>query len=230
MNYNEKLNDFDLNEYIKAIHFDELKVPTVVFRLPTSKAYFGLKDMMASELNFLKVTVLSKSMEPVIMYSDMPMEEMLKDPDFPKKWMFGMAMMIKKWHRILDYADEQRKMIEEILKNEIIEDGIPMLSKEEFESYPAMLSLAGLFFEKDINYSYDEYVQHIRQSEEFEKNHPNYRLTKTSVCAFRNLQIQIHEGKWTMVSKEKSPAIHFVIHHPKLRGAIEKFVPPIVEK
>ncbi|MFZ7113776.1 MAG: hypothetical protein ACO1G9_00250, partial [Bacteroidota bacterium] len=38
----------------------------------------------------------SPSMENVIMYSDMPMEEMSKDPDFPKKWMFGMAMLLKK--------------------------------------------------------------------------------------------------------------------------------------
>jgi len=32
-----------------------------------------------------------------------------------------------------------------------------------------------------------------------------------------------------MVSKGKSPAIHFVIRHPKLRTAIERFVPPVVE-
>lgn len=91
-----KLDEFDLNEYIKAIHFDELKVPTVPFQLPSSRTYFGLKEMMESELDFLKATVLSKSMQPVTMYSDMPMQEMAKDPEFPKKWMFGMAMMLKK--------------------------------------------------------------------------------------------------------------------------------------
>ncbi|MGN0107628.1 MAG: hypothetical protein ACI4A5_08030, partial [Hominilimicola sp.] len=41
-----KLDEFDLNEYIKAIRFDELKVPSVPFQLPTSKTYFGLKEMM----------------------------------------------------------------------------------------------------------------------------------------------------------------------------------------
>lgn len=39
---------------------------------------------MTAELDYLKATVLSPSMENVIMYSDMPMEEMSKDPDFPK--------------------------------------------------------------------------------------------------------------------------------------------------
>ena len=32
-----------------------------------------------------------------------------------------------------------------------------------------------------------------------------------------------------MVSRCKSPAIHFVIHHTKLHGAIEGVVPPVLE-
>lgn len=100
-----KLDEFDLNEYIKVIKFDELKVPSAPFQVPTSKTYWGIEEMMESELDFLKATVLSKSMTPVIMYSDMPMKEMAKDPDFPKKWMFGMAMMLKK--RITSQSNPQ---------------------------------------------------------------------------------------------------------------------------
>ena len=66
----DKLDEFDLNEYIKAIRFDEMKVPALPFQLPVSKSYFGIKEMMESELDFLKATVLSRSNEPVIMYSD----------------------------------------------------------------------------------------------------------------------------------------------------------------
>ena len=43
-----KLDDFDLNEYIKVIKFDELKVPSVPFQIPSSKTYFGIKEMMGS--------------------------------------------------------------------------------------------------------------------------------------------------------------------------------------
>lgn len=382
-NFLEKLDTFDLNEYIKLIHFDELKVPSVPFQLPTSKAYFGLKDMMASELDFLKATVLSKSMEPVIMYSDMPMEEMAKDPEFPKKWMFGMAMMLKKglhlnqihhldrafeemmlgiesWiplymtgqvspyylkevqnnvfmhflkvsgtaalsgeaisgyhsdgkyyltkskdevayykkraqellsnalplmkiyreenadelnaflaedlkyegkrrsilstpplhtmdlpllnkilennnvsdmekEKILQFVKKEKDLISEMLKTHVIEDEIPQFTREEFEQYPAVLPLSEIFLEKDIYYSYDEYIEHIHQSEVFQQSHENYTIKKTSTCAFRNLQIHIRESKWAMVSKSKAPAIHFVIHHPKLRNAIENFIPPVVE-
>lgn len=379
-----KLDEFDLNEYIKAIHFDELKVPSLPFQLPTSKTYFGLKEMMESELDFLKATVLSKSQAPVIMYSDMPMSEMAKDPEFPKKWMFGMAMMLKKglhlhqihhldrsfedmmlglesWipmymtaqispyylknvqnniflhflkvsgtaalsgeaisgyhsegkyyltkskdevayyrkraqelldsahplmdiyrednagalnafllgdahtegkrrsilsslpiytmdkdflehflakhtlseaerESILSYADSKRRLMEKILKTEMVEDEIPHITREEFERYPMLLSLSGMFCEKEIFYTYEDYTEHLNQSKMFAETHPNYVLNQTSAHIFRNLQIYIHEGKWAMVSKNKAPVIHFVIHHPRLREAIENFIPPVVEE
>ena len=43
-------------------------------------------------------------------------------------------------------------------------------------------------------------------------------------------QISICKNQWVMVSKDTSPSIHFVIHHPKLRNAIENFVPPVIEE
>ena len=379
-----KLDSFDLNEYIKAIHFDELKLPPAMpFHLPTSKSYFGIHDMMESELDFLKATVLSRSMESVIMYSDMPMSEMAKDPDFPKKWMFGMAMMLKKglhlhqihnldrsfdemmlglesWipmymtgqispyylksdpgnvfhhflkvsgaavlsgaaitghhsegryylsktkediayytkraealllnasplmdiyredhagklnaflladtstpgkrrsilsslplytldsdylkdflqkHRlsakdqasILDFAQNQRDITEKILEHDVIEDEIPLLTEKDFYLHALSLPLSGMFFPDNIPVSYEEYLEQKKQAETFACLHPNYHLTTSSSNPFQNLQIILHEGKWAMISKGNAPAIHFVIHHPKLRNAIEYFIPPVVE-
>lgn len=378
-----KLDDFDLNEYIKVIKFDELKVPSVPFQIPSSKTYFGIKEMMESELDFLKSTVLSKSSAPVIMYSDMPMKEMAKDPEFPKKWMFGMAMMLKKglhlhqihnldrsfdemmlglesWipmymtgqispyyfknapndvflhflkvsgiaalsgeavagyhadgkyyltkvkreveyyrkraeemlknayplmeiyrserknelnaflladiktagkrrsilsslplytisdellnriltrnnidaelkEKIKEYAKTQRKRIKIILENERIEDEIPDFVQENFTKSPPMLELSGIFCEDDIPYNEEEYTAHLKESMAFAEQNPNYTLKCSTAHAFHNLKIIIHEGQWVMVSKGKTPAIHFVIRHPKLRSAIECFIPPITE-
>lgn len=378
-----KLDDFDLNEYIKVIKFDELKVPSVPFQIPSSKTYFGIKEMMESELDFLKSTVLSKSSAPVIMYSDMPMKEMAKDPEFPKKWMFGMAMMLKKglhlhqihnldrsfdemmlglesWipmymtgqispyyfknapndvflhflkvsgiaalsgeavagyhsdgkyyltkvkreveyyrkraeemlknayplmeiyrserknelnaflladtktagkrrsilsslplytisdellnriltrnninaelkEKIKEYAKTQRQRIKIILENERIEDEIPDFVQENFTKSPPMLELSGVFCEEDIPYNEEEYTAHLKESMAFAEQNPNYTLKCSTAHAFHNLKIIIHEGQWVMVSKGKTPAIHFVIRHPKLRSAIECFIPPITE-
>ena len=380
----QKLDSFDLNEYIRAIHFDELKVPSVPFQLPTSKSYFGLNQMMESELDFLKATVLSKSFEPVTMYSDMPMEEMAKDPEFPKKWMFGMAMMLKKglhlnqihnidrsfnemmlglesWipmymtgqispyylkgtqnnvfmhflkvsgsaaltgeaisgchasgkyyltkqkeevsyyrrrandllkkamplmniyredmrnelkaffladtktegnrrsilsapplytmseeslttflqarsvsetdkRKILEYASRQRLFIETVLAHSTVEDEMPVVTQDEFLQFAPVMSLSGLFYEKDLSYTHEEYSEHLMQAEAFAKNHPNYTAKLTNTTVFRNIQIIIHEGEWVIVSKGKSPAIHFLIRHPKLRNAIESMIVPSEEK
>lgn len=378
-----KLDDFDLNEYIKVIKFDTLKVPSVPFQLPSSKTYFGMKEMMESELAFLKATVLSKSMAPVIMYSDMPMREMAKDPEFPKKWMFGMAMMLKKglhlhqihnldrsfdemmlglesWipmymtgqitpyyfkntqstvflhllkvsgaaaltgeavagyhaegkyyltkakheveyyqkrademlknayplmeiyrseqknelnaflitdtktpgsrrsilstlplytisselldqiltrnnidsarkEEIKKHAKKQKERIKSILATDTIEAEIPAFTPENFAEDPPVLELSGIFCETDIPYSEEEYAAHLSESKAFAQQNPNYTLKCSTAHAFRNLQIRIHRGQWVIVSKEKAPAIHFVIRHPKLRRAIENFMPPITE-
>ena len=127
-----KLDDFDLNEYIKVIKFDELKVPSVPFQIPSSKTYFGIKEMMESELDFLKSTVLSKSSAPVIMYSDMPMKEMAKDPEFPKKWMFGMAMMLKKGLHLHQIHNLDRSFDEMMLG---LESWIPMYMTGQIAPY-----------------------------------------------------------------------------------------------
>lgn len=131
---------------------------------------------------------------------------------------------------IFTYADSQRRLMEEILKTETVEDEIPHITPEEFDRYPMILSLSAMFCEKEIFYTYEDYREHLNQTIMFAETHPNYILNQTSAHIFRNLQIYIHKGKWAMVSKNKAPAIHFVIHHPKLREAIENFIPPVVEK
>ena len=379
----EKLDEFDLDEYIHVIHFDKLKVPSVPFQIPTSRTYWGISEMMESELDFLKATVLSKSTAPVIMYSDMPMKEMAKDPEFPKKWMFGMALMLKKglhlyqihnldrsfdemmlglesWipmymtgqispyylknvqnntflhllkvsgsaalsgeaiagchengkyyltkskremeyyqkradellknayplmdiyrseretelntfliadvgktgkrrgirstlplytlseellerilirhgidtrqkQRIKKHVELQKKRIISILSSEIIEDEVPDLPLEEFRKNPPVLDLSGIFCETDLSYTEEEYRLHMNDMKTFSQKNPNYILRISTDPTFHNLQIFVHEGQWAMISKAKAPAIHFIIHHPKLRNAIENFIPPIVE-
>ena len=379
-----KLDEFDLNAYIRSVHFDELKVPVAPFQLPTSRSYSGLRQMMDSELDFMKAAVLSRSTEPVFMYSDMPMTEMAQDLEFPKKWMFGMALLLKKGlrlqiihnidrnlpemmlglesfipmymtgqiepyyfkapqggvflhflrvsgtaaltgeavsghhsegryyltnnraevayyrrradallenakplmeiyradgasrlnaflladsrtpgrrrcvlsapplytadpafltavlqrhdvpapdqERILAHAKSRREQAETILRDNEMVLALPRLTEEAFERYPMSLPLPGLFYERDIPYTYQEYLEHIDQTEQFAAVHPRCRLELTADSTFRNLQIVMHEGQWAMVSKEKSPAIHFVIRHAKLRSAIESFEPPLVEE
>ena len=117
-----------------------------------------------------------------------------------------------------------------ILETEIIEDSVPIFTPEEFVSHPPVLELAGVFCETDIPYSEEEYAAHLDEIRAFAEQNPSYSFKQASAHAFRNLRILIHEGQWAMVSKGKAPAIHFVIRHPKLRSAIENFIPPVTEE
>ena len=94
------LDTFNLDDYIKVIKFDKLKVPNIPFYKGKTKHYYGIEEMKEGELNFFKSTVLSKSKEDIFMCSDMPMEDMAKDTDFGKKWMFAIAMCLKKGHHL----------------------------------------------------------------------------------------------------------------------------------
>lgn len=378
----DTLNSFDLNEYIKSIRFDELKVPTLPFQLPLSKAYYGIEEMKNGELDFLKATALSRSRHSVFMYSDMQMDDMAEDMDFSRKYMFGLAAMLKKglhlnvvhnlnrpfnelmlglecWiplymtgqispyylkevhnrvfcrflnvsgaaalsgecisgfhskgryyltknkeelayyrersacilkkthplmeiyredksaelsafiladshtdgsrrsilsslpiytaekefltdflnrrnmsdnekQKILLYAEERKKQMLEILKNNSVSDEIPCLSEEKFKKHPLSLSLSLMFCDKSFEYTYEEYSEHLKLTKEFAEKTKNYAAVPTRENAFANIQITIHENEYVLISKNKAPTIHFVIRHPILREAIEHLDFPVV--
>lgn len=379
-----KLDEFDLNEFIRSIHFDELKVPSVPFQLPTSKNYYGIDEMCEGTLDFFKATVLSKSKEDLIANDDTPMADKANGTDFMKKYIFAVALTLKKglhihfihninrpfeemmmglegwipmymtgqispyylkdvhnklfghflyssgaaalsgecimdYHqngkmyltknktemsyyrqraldilskasplmdiyrieskdafysfverdivtpgnrrsilsalpihtlseelllqilnhnhieeadkkRILDFAKKQRQLYENILSNRQIIDEIPVISEMEFLEQPMLLPLSEIFYEKDIVYTYAEYLEHMEQTITYSQNNSNYTVKQNSRYPFKNIQIRILEGKWVVISKNKTPAIHFVIHNPQLRNALENMVIPAYDK
>lgn len=379
-----KLDEFDLNEFIRSIHFDELKVPSVPFQLPTSKNYYGIDEMCEGTLDFFKATVLSKSKEDLIANDDTPMADKANGTDFMKKYIFAVALTLKKglhihfihninrpfeemmmglegwipmymtgqispyylkdvhnklfghflyssgavalsgecimdYHqngkmyltknktemsyyrqraldilskasplmdiyrieskdafysfverdivtpgnrrsilsalpihtlseelllqilnhnhieeadkkRILDFAQKQRQLYENILSNRQIMDEIPVISEMEFNEQPMLLPLSEIFYEKDIVYTYAEYLEHMEQTITYSQNNSNYTVKQNSRYPFKNIQIRILEGKWVVISKNKTPAIHFVIHNPQLRNALENMVIPVFEE
>lgn len=80
-----------------------------------------------------------------------------------------------------------------------------------------------------VNLISGAYREHLEMMKRFSQMHKNYHIEENKSPAFRHIQILIHEGSWAIVSKEKTPAIHFVIRHPKMREAMENITMPIVE-
>ena len=373
------LDSFNLNDYIKAIKFDELKVPSIPFYKAKSRRYYGIEEMKEGELNFFKATVLSKSKEDIFMCSHMPMEDMAEDVSFGKKWMFAIAMCLKKGHhlniihnldrpfnemmlgleswipiymtgqispyylkdsknsvynhldyvsgnvaltgecikgyhnkgmyylttnkneikyykekselilkkakslmqiyrknnikeyelflkndeeipcdrtrylsslplftisdkllnkmlkrnkfsktdidKIIKYKKEELKYMNNILKRNKVNDYIYIIEENEFKNDPPSLSLNNLFIDKKIKYTYNEYIEHLRQTKEWSKQEKNYELNYVNDKTFKNITITFIKNHYVIISKSSNPTIHFVIEHPKLVEAIENFSP-----
>ena len=377
------LDSFNLDDYIKVIKFDELKVPNIPFYKAKTKHYYGIEEMKQGELNFFKGTVLSKSKEDIFMCSDMPMEDMAKDIEFGKKWMFAIAMCLKKGHHlniihnldrpfnemmlgleswipiymtgqispyylsnlknniynhlnyvsaaaalsgecingfhnkgmyylttnkneieyykeksdlllkkakplmeiyresnikeyhlflkkdeniecdrtryisslplftindellikilkrnklskeeinmIFKYKNDEFKYMNSILKKNKVFDYIYVIKEDEFISDTPSLLLNNLFIDKIINYTYKEYIEHLKLTNEYAKNNNNYNILNEEDKTFKNITITILKNNHVIISKNSNPTIHFVIRHPKLVAAIESFNPLVKE-
>mgnify|MGYP000410559258 FL=1 len=377
------LDSFNLDDYIKVIKFDELKVPSIPFYKAKTKHYYGIEEMKQGELNFFKGTVLSKSKEDIFMCSDMPMEDMAKDIDFSKKWMFAIAICLKKGHhlniihnldrpfnemmlgleswipiymtgqispyylsnlknniynhlnyvsaaaalsgecingfhnkgmyylttnkneieyykeksdlllkkakplmeiyresnikeyhlflkkdeniecdrtryisslplftisdellikilkrnkltkeeinKIIKYKNNEFKHMNSILKKNKVFDYIYVIKEDEFISDTPSLLSNNLFIDKTINYTYKEYIEHLKLTNEYAKNNKNYNILTEKDKTFKNITITILKNNHVIISKNSNPTIHFVIRHPKLVAAIESFNPLVKE-
>ncbi len=126
------IDDFDLNEFSASTHFDELRVPSVPFQIHRNKTYYGIKGLMECEIDFNKATMLSKSDAPVIMYSDMPINEIAEDEEMTRKYMISLAMMIKKGLHLNVIHNIDRPMNEMI---EGLKGWIPMYMTGQISPY-----------------------------------------------------------------------------------------------
>ena len=377
------LDSFNLDDYIKVIKFNELKVPSIPFYKVKTKHYYGLEEMKEGELNFFKATVLSKSKEDIFMCSDMPMEDMADDTAFAKKWMFAIAMCLKKGHhlniihnldrpfkemmlgleswipiymtgqispyylkdnknniynhlnyvsgtvaltgecikgyhnkgmyylttnkneikyykeksdlllkkakplmeiyrennskeyelflrkdenilcdrtrylsslplftisddllikilkrnklttsdidKIIKYKNNEVKYMNNITKNSKVNDYTYIIKENEFEKDTPSLLLNNLFYNKKINYTYKEYIEHLKLTKAYAKNKKNYDIHYIKEKTFNNITISTLKNNYVIISKSSNPTIHFVIRHPKLIESIENFNPLVKE-
>ena len=130
---------------------------------------------------------------------------------------------------VRSYISRQKKMTETILENAAIRNEIYVLREEAFSKEPVYLPLSGMFSEKGLRYTYQEYQQHLAATRQFAEAHTGYDLHTDAVHTFKNIQIRVNMGKWVIVSKNNAPAIHFVIKHPKMICAFEHFCRPAAE-
>ena len=267
-----KLDEFDLNEYIASIRFDELKVPTAPFQLPTTRTYTGIAEMRQGELDFLKAAVLSKSQEDVILYSDMPMTEMAADPEFPKKVMMGFALLLKKGLHLQNIHDVYRPIDEMAMG---LEGWIPLYMTGQVSSYylkeptnrsflhflrsAGTVALSGEAIaghqaqgryvmtkaKDDVAYYRTRAELLLKSARPLLRSFDTNRQTKLDSIieaihekdgdatvavgegVFKNMTITVLPKRYALIRKTNPPAMAFLIEHPLLVDAIERYEPQL---
>ena len=171
-------------------------------------------------------------------------------PEFLEKMLKNHGVDGRGITEITAFAEKRRRIFESCLEKGSITDEIPPESVfgQAFEqsgkskggrgeanengkgSGLPFLDLSEMFFEGNIPYTKDEYAEHIAYTVKLADSIENYSADFSDRQIFKNLQIRIKLGEWAIVSKAKSPSIHFCIRHPRLREAIENFYPIINEQ
>ena len=98
-----------------------------------------------------------------------------------------------------------------------------LFSEDEFRNAAPNLMFPELFLEDQLPYTYEQFLTHYHATQSFEKSHTRFHLKHLRPIPFKNIRITTVAGQYFIVSKCKSPNIHFVIHHPTLLQAMENF-------
>ena len=116
-----------------------------------------------------------------------------------------------------------------ITKNSKVNDYTYIIKENEFEKDTPFLLLNNLFYDKKINYTYKEYIEHLKLTKAYAKNKKNYDINYIEEKTFKNITISSLKSNYVIISKSSNPTIHFVIKHPKLVESIENFNPLVKE-
>ena len=159
-----------------------------------------------------RVSILSSP--PIYTISDGLLEKILKRNNVANELV----------EKVYAHVRKERKWINHILKdNPCIIESI-YISKDEFEKHPVNLSPARGFIDLDIPYNYEEYEKHISETIEFMKLHPNYKIAYRLEMGFQNIQITMLENVGMLISKNKSPVLHFVARNSRVTRMVNKIV------
>ncbi len=212
-------SDTELAYYQKRIRrlFSKTKPLVKTYRTEDKEAFNHFENSEGLS-GGARINVLSSL--PVYTLPDDVLESMLENNSFKE---------VEKT-AVRSYISRQRNMTQAILENAEICDKVYVLNEKEFSKEPVYLSLSGMFLEKGLRYTYQEYQRHLDATKQFAQAHLGYDLHTDAVHTFKNIQIQVNAGKWVLVSKNNAPAIHFVIKHSKMIHAFEDFCRPAAKQ
>lgn len=90
------LDEFDPADYTWRRILSSIALPAAPFRIPSQRDYLGERELREGELNFLMATLMARGAREMLIYSDLPIETSLADKSFMKRWVSGVALLLKR--------------------------------------------------------------------------------------------------------------------------------------
>ncbi|MBO5513982.1 MAG: hypothetical protein J5961_05290, partial [Mogibacterium sp.] len=126
---------------------------------------------------------------------------------------------------ILRYHSESRSSLMRLLEKNRAHYDLPKLDEEAFTKAPLSLALSDIFVEESVPLTFDMYQRYLDGVEELAAEHDNLLIGYDTSPVLRNINYTLIRGRLVIISKEKSPAIHFAIYHKRLVRAFVNFIP-----
>lgn len=175
-----KMDSFDLEQYIKDIKFDKIKIINSPIKINKEKMYYGMDGYKKSQIDALKIIILNKNSSDLFFYSNMTIMDASKDSAFVKKFMIGLAMVLKKGININIIHDLDRPF-EELLLG--LESWIPLYMTGQIHPY-----------------YFDDYSNEIYSTLELSDN-------IVSLFGF-NIKNDIHNARFRLSTKKEDIETH----------------------
>ena len=127
------------------------------------------------------------------------------------------------------YRQESLTRAQRLLAHHRLLLEIPRQDPGSFERQPLRLWLSEIFSDRDVFYTYAEYEAHLAATLAFAAQSEGCSVRMNPAPSFRNITFTIIGQRCVIVSKDKSPTVHFIIHHPRVVQAFRQFIPPVTE-
>lgn len=141
----------------------------------------------------------------------------------------GCALDEQEARRVREAREAQLRRVETELAAGEAHVTVAYVEPAAFAAGAPNVALGEAFCSRNVPYDPQTYQEHVAQARRFAETHPAWRLTWGPDLGFRNLQIHVDPTAWALVSKNTSPAIHFVLRHRKMVEAFARFEMPVVE-
>ena len=134
-----------------------------------------------------------------------------------------LAIRGKEREEVFSYVRFMKETAGRSIDQSVFQLIVPDPDENAFSRGHYVLSLAGLLKGREYPYTYEEYREHLRLTEEQERSTRGLIVSWVSTPVYRNLNLIFHEEHCLLITRNSSPGINIFMQAPGILQAFENF-------